>query len=511
LGNDANDGLSAGTAFKTLTKAAAAAQKSNVKRITVLDTLDATSEDSKGDSVFTISDSGREEILIRGGGGPDGVSQGELRGGNGRRVLEITGNSRIRIENLLISGGDTAGNGGGVHVSGAVLTLGTGVLVSNNKAAEGGGLYVLRGTLNLESDAAISGNTVSSDEGGGAVIYRGIFTMSGNTLISGNSGGGVVLWYTSASMLGDSAIEANRCEFDGGGVAAYESQISLRRNARISDNHAGRNGGGFFSQGLIETPKTPFQGASLLLTGNAVISNNQTGSDGGGIYGNNSTVTLQGGVRVAGNLSGDQGGGVYLTDGSKLTLEERGGFVNNTAASGGGLCVDTDSVAVIQGNVHIRGNRSIGDAQGGGGFCVRNDGSIIMRGGEVRNNEAGKGGGVYIEGGSLTYTGGIIVENTAQDGGGIYVTSGSANIGSMALVRGNTAERGGGVYLVASSSDLAGVLNLEGVIQRNKAEEGGGVYVENNMRELYRPLEGAVVEDNEPDNVSLFMEEYEDE
>ncbi|MDR1596562.1 MAG: hypothetical protein LBR99_02545, partial [Treponema sp.] len=164
-GSDDRDGLGEDRSFKTLRRAVDAARNSNVKRITVIGILDDRSEAAEnGESVFAIGDCGDDEIIITG----FGDRAAELRGGAGKRVVEIYGPAKFRLEHITISGGDTAALGGGIFVeNGAELTLGTGVTVRDNRASEGGGLYGLGANLYLRGNAAVRNNRVTTDEAGG--------------------------------------------------------------------------------------------------------------------------------------------------------------------------------------------------------------------------------------------------------------------------------------------------------------------------------------------------------
>ena len=70
-GNDASDGLTEKAAFQTLSRAVSAAKSGDIKRIVIIGALNEKSESSSvypGDSnsVFFLSNTGRDEILITG-------------------------------------------------------------------------------------------------------------------------------------------------------------------------------------------------------------------------------------------------------------------------------------------------------------------------------------------------------------------------------------------------------------------------------------------------------------
>jgi hypothetical protein len=447
LGSDAASGLSPDGAFKTLNRAVSAATEGPVKRIVLLGVLNERSEaplDAAAgrhqESVFFINNTGDAEILITGPEpGAEAGPAAQLQGCKGRRVVSVSGNSRIRFERLGITQGDTGAFGGGLYIqNGAAVTLGNGAVVNGNQAQEGGGCYALRGALALESDARIEGNSVQTDEGGGAVIRDGVFTMSGAASVRNNAGGGIILRNTSAVLGGDAAIVDNQCEYDGGGLFVIESQMTVQGKVQISGNRAGRNGGGLLAYN-----------AFILINGGVLIEDNQADRDGGGIEAGRSVIKILGNAGIARNQAGDDGGGIHLARDSRLILGEGSCLEGNRAACGGGLCVE-DSSVLIQDQVMVQRNIATRTSEGGGGLCVGIGGFLTLKGGEVRHNEAIKGGGVYSQGG-LRIVKGVIAGNTARTGGGVYLDNGSAKVCPGAAIRGNKAEGGGGLYMSGGS------------------------------------------------------------
>jgi hypothetical protein len=428
-GNDENNGLSELFAFRSLAKAVEAASNGNYKRITVIGVLDSETENPgtkmniwNMDSVFSIIDSGDTEITITGRPG-EGAT---LRGGNGKRVITIRGNSRIRFENILITGGNTEAEGGGIYANdGTAITLAQGAVLSGNLSCEGGGIYLEYGSLTLLEDAAIVDNAVSTDEGGGAVVVSGVLVMADYSEISGNSGGGLILIDGEGTMKDSAVIANNRCDYDGGGACIYMSDFTMRGYSQITYNKAGRNGGGIWvGDGMLYI----FEEAS--------ISGNEAGVDGGGINLESASLILRGYAGITNNKSGDDGGGISCNMGSVL-LDEYATLADNEASCGGGLCIENYASAVVRGAVEIVGNSAFGP-QGGGGLCAGYNSTIHMTGGLVAGNSSTRGGGVYVEGASFILDEGYIVENDAESGGGIYATAGSfLKIGDNAFMKDN--------------------------------------------------------------------------
>ncbi|MDR0290454.1 MAG: hypothetical protein LBI06_05925 [Treponema sp.] len=428
-GSDENNGLSELFAFRTLAKAVEAASNGNFKRVTVIGVLDNETENSGAkiniwnmDSAFSINDSGGAEIIITGRPGAGAA----LKGGDGKRVISILGNSNIRFENILITGGSTDAEGGGIYaINGTSVTLAEGAVLSGNFSCEGGGIYIEDGSLTLLANAAIINNAVSTDEGGGAVVVSGVLVMADNSKISGNSGGGLIVIDGEGSMKDNSVIADNRCEYDGGGACIYMSDFTMRGQSQISNNQAGRNGGGIWmGEGM------------LLIFEEASINGNEASVDGGGVNLEYGSLVLRGFADISGNKSGDDGGGIHNYGGSVL-LDENAILADNESTCGGGLCIEYYASAVIRGEVEVLGNSAIGP-QGGGGLCAGYNSTIHMTGGVVADNISTRGGGVYIERANFIFDGGYIFDNEAESGGGIYAAAKSfLRIGEEAVIEDN--------------------------------------------------------------------------
>jgi predicted outer membrane repeat protein len=345
LGNDENDGLDEGRAFKTLSRAVGAAGDGAVKRITLLGALDDKTEAAGHEqSVFVIDGSGEGEIVIAGKPAVGGnEASAALRGGGGKRVITVTGSSNIRFEHIVISGGDTASPGGGIYAGGgAVLTLGPGVTVRDNRASEGGGVFAADSRVYMRDNASIRSNTIITDEGGGVHILRCFFYMGDSTQISGNSGGGIVIWESTAVLEGNAAVTDNVCQYDGAGICAYDNiEMTLKDTVTVSGNKAGRSGGGIAGVRSV-----------FYLNDNVTVSNNAAEENGGGIYAADETLVIIKGGALRSN-SALYGGGGYVGGGE---FQLAGGEIaGNSAQYGGGIFrragVYTQTGGFIQDNV----------------------------------------------------------------------------------------------------------------------------------------------------------------
>ena len=95
-----------------------------------------------------------------------------------------SGKLNLTLENLVITGGNTTGDGGGIcyQSTGGILTVKGCTISGNTAGAKGGGIYIDGGTVKMK-DCTITdckaGGT-SNDEGGG-----GIYNASGTLELTG--------------------------------------------------------------------------------------------------------------------------------------------------------------------------------------------------------------------------------------------------------------------------------------------------------------------------------------
>jgi tetratricopeptide (TPR) repeat protein len=242
-GNDRNDGLSEDSPFRTLYRAVDAANKGNIKTITILGTLNAVSEGQNSfypNAVFVITGTSGVEITIRGREEASEAEQGVLSAaGAGKQVISITKEARIRLEHIRIEGGNSKSFGAGICVEQlAQVTLGEGAVVQNNHSLNGGGVVVYEGIFTME-DGEISKNT-AEDVGGGVMVFEGIFTMQSGK-ISGNTaqfGGGVEVDRYGSFIMEGGTISDNTAEVGGGVGIIEDGTFTMSSEARIHTNNA---------------------------------------------------------------------------------------------------------------------------------------------------------------------------------------------------------------------------------------------------------------------------------
>ncbi|MDR2144181.1 MAG: hypothetical protein LBP29_07410 [Treponema sp.] len=356
-GSDQNDGLSEQTPFRTLFKAMTAASNADIKTITLLGSLDVLSErSSNSERVFIIQGTGKDLITIR---GKDSGGKAVLSGaGAGRRVILVKGISHICFENVEISGGSSAGEGGGIGIGGgSQVILGGGTVITGNRSETvGGGIAVAPGGVLYIRGASVSGN-VSLGVGGG------IAAVGKDTVLVMEAG----------------EIRENKAE-GGGGVAVYEGGVFALKGGVVSGNQASIAGGGVVLN----------RGAALTMEGGGINGNTSAGSGGALALIDNCTFTLLDG-ELANNAGGEYGGAVAADHTAALVL--RGGSIrgNSAGVHGGGIFSSgvlfkaPESLCVIYGNDAPAENAN--SARQGSAVYISRDGYGDM----IRERSAGAG------------------------------------------------------------------------------------------------------------------------
>lgn len=148
-------------------------------------------------------------------------------------------------------------------------------------------------------------------------------------------------------------------------------------------------------------------------------------------------ITLEEGAILENNVTSGKGGAIMLfANGGKASLIMKNGIIQNNTAESGGAIADngygTILVEINDGSIinNIANGTNENSTYGG---AIYNTGTLIINGGEIKNNSTpnGRGGGVFKSGDSdtiFTITGGTIENNTARDvdktggsGANIYV------------------------------------------------------------------------------------------
>lgn len=193
-----------------------------------------------------------KNITIKGG---KGTEVNNVKSGGGVHV-NATGASVVISEGAIITSG-TSGSplyGGGVYVSNGTVTL-AGGFIQGNTAQKGGGVYIdSAGTFELAS-GCICENTVSyitsggnnAGEGGGVYNFAGVFTMIGGS-VTKNRAGSIV----SSKRAGDGGgiynAPTGTVNIEGGTIGETITTVTSADCA----NYSNRNGGGIYNEGVLK-------------------------------------------------------------------------------------------------------------------------------------------------------------------------------------------------------------------------------------------------------------------
>jgi uncharacterized repeat protein (TIGR01451 family) len=212
------------------------------------------------------------------------------------RVMYITSNTSAVVENISLTGGNTAGNGGGIYHDGDNLALNNTIVFNNVASLSGGGIYNDMGSTFTSWNSTVSDNSANAN-GGGIFSTGGTFTsldstVSGNTAAAAGGGmyiSGTVAALTGSTVNGNSANGTPSPNKSGGGIVAVFGSIVTINNSTISGNSANDDGAGIYNNGAA---------VSLV---NVTISNNAAASEAGGIE-NYGTFYLENTI-IAGNTA----------------------------------------------------------------------------------------------------------------------------------------------------------------------------------------------------------------
>jgi hypothetical protein len=263
-----------------------------------------------------------------------------IRTGDGTyRLLNVSGEGRLTLKGITVSGGLVSGNGGGIRnrgtlrlekstVSGnfatdnggGIANLGNGrtTLVSsrvltNSVLGSGGGLRNGNNGVLVVKKSVVAGNS-AGDEGGG-IDNRGVLRVE-QTLIASNKayddGGGIDNERGSATIT-HSRVSGNSANDEGGGVSNDDGGRLRTLGVTIQNNIAGDNGGGLINEGRAHLKHTKITG-------------NQAGEDGGGVQNEKvnqgrTVITIEQ-SSIKENRAAGVGGGIHTEDGAYVRLRQ---------------------------------------------------------------------------------------------------------------------------------------------------------------------------------------------
>ncbi|HZT42419.1 MAG TPA: right-handed parallel beta-helix repeat-containing protein [Chthonomonadaceae bacterium] len=214
-GNDANTGLSASAAFKTIQKAISTAATNDTVYVaagTYPESLDWENKD----------------LVIEGAGwGQSVIDPSTTNGGPGGRCVYTSGlSSAARLQGFTFQNGNTAGSGGGMENVYSSPTI-TNCTFSGNSAYEGGGMDNYSSSPTV-TNCTFSGN--SATYGGGMDNYLYSSTVTNCTFIGNSSQGygGGMFNEGSSPTLTNCILWGNSAVWRGNGICNdYSSSLTV--------------------------------------------------------------------------------------------------------------------------------------------------------------------------------------------------------------------------------------------------------------------------------------------
>src|SRR4051794_2970081 len=426
-----------------------------------------------------------------------GAPKATLDAADGGRPLKVSGNPRVLLTHLVVTGGHVTGasaEGGGILHIGGSLTL-RHVTVAGNDAsaagtpadsatAAGAGIYSNAGSLRLVA-SVIRGNQAQAESGfasavGGGVYRTGDLAVDGTSIVANKaiadstaSGGaasaGGLLIEVGAPTMTASHVGGNRAHVNaaggasnvvGGGLYLSSARVVHIARSSVNDNRAtgstsgssadtsGGGVGGELSGGTLVRTTVAGNLATAAADGDAT-------TKGGGLgLGFVASSLVLSSVRIAGNsahatgtggVSSVSGGGLDLGNGmlrlkeASLNKNTASSAETNSDAQGGGLRVAGELHAVA--SALTRNVASAGSALGGGIYLPTATTTASIKNSTIAKNRlngnSARGGGIdtFVD---LGLTGSTVAANGAAIGGGIYREQGTVTLAAT-IVGSNSA------------------------------------------------------------------------
>lgn len=313
------------------------------------------------------------------------------------------------------------GNGGGLHVTGAgvTVTLRASNVLNNRAAREGGGLWNALGSVLIVDQSTLNGNTAvgdAADDGGGAIFNNGGDVAITNSLIANNvangtAGSGGAIFSTGGTVIVDrTTVSGNVANRAGGGIEVTSGSVVIYLSAVVgntagpSGTAAPGNGGGLHVSGA---------GSAVSIIGSNLRLNTAR-SEGGGLWNDAGSSMYVTNSNLIGNMAlgtgANNGGGGIFNNGGLLDVVFSRLFNNTAAGDGAGLFLGAGGTArLIQSQVY----QNTADDDGGG---IYNDADLLLSNSSVNNNTADSGGGIFTDtNGVTTLSNSTVTSNTPDN------------------------------------------------------------------------------------------------
>ncbi len=371
---------------------------------------------------------------------PDLVGSGTQASGAGGGIY-VAGS--LTLAGLLIEG-NSATSGGGVYGKGSLVVQG--MSLSTNQATNGGAIDAV-GSLSLLTDN-FTGNTATADGGavsaanaltvtnstfttnsgganGGAIESTGPSTFTGSSFTSNSANNGAALEIGGASTITNDTFTQNIASARGGAIRDTATSLIISASNFMMNSAA--SGGALDNLGTLSISLTTFSQNSADSLGGAIdqqtgtltlnkvdfLSNNATN---GGAVGVLTPATLTGSYLSFSTDSGISGGAIDNLGTLNLSYVS---ISQEHATSGGGLY---NSGTATLSDVTIQ--QSTGTATGG---ALDNLGTLTATNLTLASNIGGTGAGVSSLG-TTTLINVTIAENTGTTGAGLEITGGTTTL-----------------------------------------------------------------------------------
>lgn len=206
--------------------------------------------------------------------------------------------------------------------------------ITHEAGKEGRGIYSL-GDLNLYK-GKITGNGISTGDGGGVYIVGGNFNMYNGSIsannATGDKGGGVYAKDSTSFVISGGSIDSNVAKSGGGIYYEAATQTATKftiSGGNISGNSASSGGGVYLYRAGLNTGFT--------MSGGSITGNTATSSNGGGVYLTSNyygKFTVSGAAQITGNTktTDKSSNNVYLPSGKTILIGANG--LNSSAKIG---------------------------------------------------------------------------------------------------------------------------------------------------------------------------------
>lgn len=181
--------------------------------------------------------------------------------GNGFRIFDVGAGVTLRLNNVILSGGDSLNTGGGINSDdGGTLIINQTQFINNRAFIYGGAIYMVNGTASI-TDSTFDNNY--SNGTGGAINALGNATVTlQNTILTNNStagAGGVVATADTATITFHGCLTSSNntpADFDGAvtdnstGICTADVPSAVVSDGRIAP-HDSTNLNAYLNNGLL--------------------------------------------------------------------------------------------------------------------------------------------------------------------------------------------------------------------------------------------------------------------